>query len=198
MTHETAEMLPTAIDQNRELFFAFEDGIEVLHNLVISPTENLKELFRILFKRDIGGAVEMGFRHGQGPQGHLGQLYIGDETGELRSEPQYRYGIGAAGFESYESTRKLKAEVFQIDFDLSTKFDFSASDSRIFQSVWKGQVQSLAVPGFVMQGKLTVNKQTHETIPITYSRNAGIDQQVRLLFGTSKGSKEFFKTEIFE
>ena len=87
MSHEAAEKVPTAIDQQRELFFAFDSGVSALSDLILAPTDAQKEIFRKLFKREIGGAVEMGFKQGVGSQCNLGQLFIGDETGDIRTQP---------------------------------------------------------------------------------------------------------------
>ena len=196
MSQAEAEKFPTAIDQTRELFFTFQSGASALQDLVLAPSEAQKEIFRKLFGREIGGAVEMGFKQGAGSESQKGQLFIGDETGELRPQSFIRYGLGANGYELHETTRKLRGGVFNIEFDLRTKFDFSGSDSSIFKSIWSGEVQSFQVPSFVIQGKLIINKQTGENIPLVYSRNRGLDEQVSLLFGTNSGTKEFFKSRL--
>lgn len=166
---------PMVIDQTRELFFTFERGVRALDNSSRpNATAAQREVFKKIFKRELSGNLLMGFIQGAESDSKLGQLFIGEKVTE---------------------DQKLKGGVYKIEFDLGTRIDVSGTDSRLFRTIWKGREDSFGVPGFLIQGKLIFDKKTGESFPITYSRNRGNYEYVRLLFPSAaqSGAQEFFK-----
>ncbi len=202
MLKEVAEEFPTAIEHARELYFSFDRGVAAFSPVIVDIKLVHRSIFKKLFNRDIKGPLWMGFEQGSRHASHLGKFYIADESGPKLPSPMVMGGFSVEHFGQHTVTRKLNGASFFIEFDKGSKIDFSSSDSRVFRSNWKGSVASYPVPGFLIQGSLPLEGKKgiiRERIPITYSRNRGNDEYVRLLFGagTAEGSQEFFRAHLF-
>jgi hypothetical protein len=177
MTQENAERFPFIIDHSRELFFAFERGVSSLLPTIFEPKQSQVELFNLLFKKAPINPMNMGFIHGAESDSNKAQLFFGQQM---------------------PRGQKMEGGVFNIELDLGSKIDFSSSDNKVFHSLYKNNEYSFDVPGFIIQGKMIINKTTGTTIPISYSRNRGADEYVRLMYSTSTGMKEFFRGYLYD
>lgn len=176
LSHREIAIFPYRVDENRELFFSFERGVRAIHGTVLSP--GTKDFFQRVLKRPLTGELSMGFVHGTEEQHKLGQILIGQR---LPGVP------------------KLQGGVFNIEFDMGSKLDFTTSDNKVFHTITSTEEFSFEIPGFLIQGKLIVDKKTGESIPITYARNRGADEYIRLMFyDPVKGTQEFFRAFIFD
>lgn len=197
LTPNEVENYAQRIDQSRELFFSPDRGVSAIHAIILDPMDAQKELFRKLFKREIAGPLWMGFQQGDPPDNARGLLSIADETGETLPRPALHVPPQVEGGQGYYQTRKLKGGTFPVKFDLGSKIDFSSSDNKVFRVVSGRREFSFSVPGFLLPGQLTVDRTTGDTIPFTYARNRGADEYVRLIFGSSHGSQDFFRAYLF-
>ena len=79
----------------------------------------------------------------------------------------------------------LARETFRIEFDMGPKVPFPFGDSRVFRTVSRTNISSaehaFEVPAFVIDGKLIIDKQSGQSVRITYARNRVADEYVRLL-----------------
>ncbi len=197
LTPAEVSSFPNSIDQARELFFAPARGVSALQSIVVNPTTAQKELFKKILRREISGALWMGFHQGDANESNRGTLFIGDESGDLKPQPVRHLYPSVETAKPHLQLRKLRGGAFNINFDMGSLIDFSSSDSRVFRFVLGDRDTSFPVPGFLLQGNLIINKTTGENVPFTYARNRGSDEYVRLLFRSETGSQEFFRAFLF-
>ncbi|MBL7671459.1 MAG: hypothetical protein JNM39_13320 [Bdellovibrionaceae bacterium] len=178
-SHREINIFPLRVDANRELFFSFERGVRAIGNTQGNTiAQGTQDLFQRIFKRPLSGQLSMGFVHGTNNDSKLGQLFIGER---LPGVP------------------KLQGGVFSIEFDMGSKLDFSTSDNKVFHTITSTQEFSFEIPGFVVLGKMVIDKVTGESVTVTYARNRGADEYIRLKFhDNAKGTQEFFRAFIFD
>lgn len=171
------QYFPIAIEHTRELFFNFQRGLRALIPYSDNQPIEQKKLVERLLKKEINGHVMLGFKQGTESDQHRAQLFVREADND---------------------GKKLSGGVFDIELFKGTLQDFTVSDSSVFRSVLKNQVHEFKVPGFVIDGKLTVDKKTGESVPITFTRNRGDSEFVRLLYAPGLADKvEFFRAYLY-
>lgn len=168
-----------AVEHRRELFFNYERGMRAMipPQMAADLPPLQKEFYEKLLKKKLTGAVLSGVIQGTDQDQNRLRLLIGENNG-----PNVK-GTG---------------DNFFIDLDPGSMVDFTISDSSVFRSVFNGKEDEFKVRGFIIDGKMTI-KSTGEQIPVTYSRNRGDDEFVRLLYTPpGKGKQEFFKAYLYD
>lgn len=172
------------IEHRRELYFSFDRGVSALLSVRSADSPEMATLFARLLGRGPSAPIVAGFVQGVGAQRFEGNLYIGDASGPVRDS---------------SGQNKLKGAVFMIEFDEGTLVPISYSEHKLFNVIYKNQSHWKDVPSFLMQGRLLLKAPQTGEIPITYIRNRGDNEFVRLLYRSQDGStKEFFRAFLFD
>lgn len=188
------DLLASRIDHTRELYFSENRGFSAYSPALVEPNTAQKEIFKRIFKRDFQRAIWMRFKQGHDENSDNAELTVADESGPLLPQSQWVGGTDPQSPNGYRQERELRGHTLPIVFDPGSKLDFSTSDSQVFRTSYNQREKSFSIPSFVIQGKLILNSDTGESVPVTYSLNKGNYEYIRMLIqlDPQAGMQEFF------